>query len=53
MDSMDSMRLTKAKYYHVDTNDNAVSILSLVYRYTLRRTGCGIQRHREELDNSC
>jgi hypothetical protein len=23
---MDSMRLTKAKYYHVDTNDNAVSI---------------------------
>src|SRR3954447_14914373 len=25
------MRPTKAKYYHVDTNDNAVSILSLVF----------------------
>jgi len=47
------MRLTKAKYYHVDANDNAVSILSLVFGHKLRRTGRGIQRHREELANSC
>jgi hypothetical protein len=47
------MTRTKTEYDHVNANDNAVSIISLVFCHKLRIDRCRIQRYREELADSC
>lgn len=50
---IESMVRTKTEYDHVNANNNAMAIISLVSCHKLRIDGRRVQRYREKLADSC